>query len=70
MNQVVATFTYRHEAEYAQGFLEDAGIDSVLVTDDAGGIHPGVGFTRAARLAVAEERADEAREILRNAGLI
>lgn len=69
-NEIVATFTYRHEAEYAQGFLEDAGIRSILLTDDAGGIHPGIGFSRPARIAVASEQAEAAREVLRDAGVI
>lgn len=33
----VAEFTYRHEAEFAAGFLEDAGIPYRLQVDDAGG---------------------------------
>lgn len=70
MNQVIATFTYRHDAEYAQGFLRDAEIESVLLSDDAGGSVPGVGFTRPARLAVSAEDADAAREVLRDAGVL
>ena len=33
----VAEFTYRHEAEFAAGFLDDAGIPYRLQIDDAGG---------------------------------
>jgi hypothetical protein len=33
----VAEFTYRHEAEFAAGFLTDAGIPHRLQIDDAGG---------------------------------
>jgi hypothetical protein len=70
MDEVVATFAYRHDAEYAQGFLKDAEIDSVLLIDDAGGSFPGVGFTRPSRLAVRPEDADAAREVLRDAGVL
>ena len=70
VDYVIATFTYRHDAEYAQGFLKDAEIDSLLLTDDAGGSVPGVGFTRPARLAVRLEDAEAAREVLRDAGVL
>jgi hypothetical protein len=30
LSEVIATFPYRHDAEYARGFLDDAEIDSVL----------------------------------------
>lgn len=69
-NRIIATFTYRHEAEYAQGFLKDAGIESLLLTDDAGGLHPGVGFTRSARIAVSDEDAENAKQVLVDAGVI
>ena len=69
-NRILATFTYRHDAEYAQGFLRDAGIDSLLLTDDAGGLHPGMGFTRPARLAVRAEDEGEARAVLQDAGIL
>jgi hypothetical protein len=67
---VIATFPYRLEAEYAQGFLDDAEIESVLLADDAGGIYPGMAFTRPARIAVHPDHAEEAREVLRDAGVI
>jgi len=61
---VVAEFNYRHEAEFAAGFLDDAEIPYRLQTDDAGGIDIGVGMGRPARLWVRGEDADEARELL------
>jgi hypothetical protein len=69
-DQVIATFTYRHDAEYAAGFLADAEIPAMLLADDAGGLHPGVGFSRPARLVVRAEDVEEAREVLRDAGVI
>ena len=61
---VVAEFNYRHEAEFAAGFLDDAGIPYRLQTDDAGGVDIGVGMGRPARLWVCGEDADEARDLL------
>jgi len=62
--RVIATFKYRHEAEFARSFLEMAGIDSMIATDDAGGTYPGVLLP--ARLIVREEDEARAREVLAN----
>ena len=60
--RVVATFKYRHEAEVARSFLEMAGIESMIATDDGGGAYPGA--LMAARLIVREEDETRAREVL------
>ena len=60
----VAEFLYRHEAEFAAGFLRDAGIPFRLQIDDAGGADAGVTIARPAVLWVRAEDAEEAREIL------
>ena len=67
----LATFSSRVEAETAQGFLDDAGVDSALIVDDAGSVIPGVeiGFGPARLMVRASER-DRAREVLRDAGLL
>ena len=70
MDQVIATFTYRHDAEYAQGFLEDAEIQSLLHVDDAGGVVPSVGFSSPARLAVRPEDVEKALQVLKDAGVL
>ena len=62
--RVVATFKYRHEAEFARSFLEMAGIESMIATDDAGGAYPGA--LMEARLIVREEDEVRAREVLSN----
>ena len=41
---VVARFTYRHQAEFARGFLADAGISARVMSDDAGATHPNLSF--------------------------
>lgn len=67
---VVARFGYRHEGELAQGYLEDAGIPSVLVADDASGIEAGLTFSNPAELKVEAAHSREARRVLRNAGIL
>lgn len=63
---IIARFTYRHDAEYARGFLEDAGIASQMVVDDAAG-H--LAFSNSAQLVVTSEDAERAVEVLRAAGI-
>ncbi len=60
----VAEFLYRHEAEFAAGFLQSAGIPYRLQVDDAGGADAGVTIARPAVLWVRAADAEEAREIL------
>jgi hypothetical protein len=68
--KVIATFVYRHEAEFAAGYLHSAGIRGIVRADDAGGVHPGLGFVRAARLLVRDEDAADALEVLRDVGIL
>lgn len=63
---IVARFTWRHEAEFAGGYLADAGIPHSVLVDDHGG-H--VTLNNSARVLVAPSDVDAAREVLRNAGL-
>ena len=70
MPQVIAQFPSRQDAEYAQGFLEDAGIPSVLEADDAGGAYTGLSFMRSARLMVNADDAADALDVLRDAGVL
>lgn len=67
---VLARFHYRHEAELAHGYLQDAGIPAGLFIDDAGGMEVGLAFANPARLVVHRDRAAEAREILESAGVL
>lgn len=67
---VVASFDRRHEAEFAQGFLTDAGIQSVVLADDAGGADLGLAFTRRVPLLVRAEDEDRARQVLTDAGVL
>lgn len=63
-NVLVAEYVYRHEAEFAAGFLTDAGIPHRLQADDAGGADMGATMGRPARIWVRAEDAPEARELL------
>lgn len=57
----IARYRYRHLAEIAKGRLDDAGISSAIMSDDIGGTYVGIA---PARLLVAPENADRARELL------
>lgn len=56
-----ARYSLRPYAEMAAGVLEDEGIDSVVVADDAGGMYAGIA---PARLMVNEEDLERARRVL------
>lgn len=70
MPETVARFAHRHEAEYARGFLVDAGVPASVFDDDAGGGLLGLEIFRGARVVVADEHAARAREVLRGVGLL
>ncbi len=67
---VVARFHYRHEAELAHGYLENAGVDSALHIDDAGGMDVGLAFVNPARIVVRAEDEERARQILVDVGML
>ena len=62
----VARFTWRHEAEFAGGYLADAGIPHSVLVDDHGG-H--VTLNNSAQVLVAPADVDRALEVLRSAGM-
>lgn len=59
---VVASFRYRHEADFARTFLDLEGVESFVAGDDAGGMQPAM--MTGARLIVRAEDEHRAREIL------
>ena len=63
----VAEFTYRHEAEFAAGFLADAGIPYRLQIDDAGG-DLGLTLGRPALIWVRAVDLERARDVLEPGG--
>ena len=68
---LVARFNLRPEAEVARGFLEEAGVSSVLQVDDGGGAFGAplsYSINSFAGLLVLETDADQARQVLSDAG--
>ena len=61
---ILRTFSYRQEADLAQGALRAAGIDSMVRSDDSGGLRPGMAFSNGVELIVRAGDADEAAGIL------
>ena len=59
----VATYPTRSDAEWAQAALDAAGIEAVVVSDDAGGAYP-FDLSGGARLLVDEADAADAAAIL------
>lgn len=57
----IATFRSTADAEVAQGVLESAGIESMIRSDDAGGMYPSMS---GADLLVRAEDSDRAHEAL------
>jgi hypothetical protein len=66
----VARFQFLHEAEYAQGFLDEAGIRCLLQPDNAAGGAPYIGGLAGAALVVAAADLDRTVEVLRTAGIL
>lgn len=70
---VVATFHHRHQAEMARGYLEHEDIPAVVTADDGGGAF-GMPLTFSldsfATVRVRQQEAEQAREVLENAGLL
>lgn len=61
---VVATFSYRHEAEFALETLRTAGIRAMLLADDAGGAYAGLSLSGPIRILVHGGDAGHARMLL------
>jgi len=64
-NVIIRTYGIQQNAEIARGLLEEAGISSLIITDDAGGAYPtiflsGIGF----RLMVNNSDVEKAEEVL------
>jgi hypothetical protein len=57
----ISTFPSAADAVIAKGVLDDEGIESMIRTDDGGGMYPAIG---GAELLVRSEDADKAREAL------
>ena len=65
----IKTYSTRHDAELAKGFLEANGVNAVVSGDDYGGIHPGLSFSTGIRLLVKDEDVEKTKRIFREAGI-
>ena len=54
----------------AHGYLESAGVNSILQIDDAGGMDVGLAFVNPARIVVRVEDEERARQVLVDAGML
>ncbi len=64
---VAAVFASRYEAEFARETLAAAGVDAILLADDAGGAYAGLSFTGQARLLVRRSDLVRAKALLSEA---
>lgn len=64
----IQTYRFRHEAESAQKFLENLGIQAEILADDCGGMEPGMLGHGTVRLMVKEEDTQRANEALKDDG--
>ena len=60
----IHTFCYRQDADLARSALTAAGIESVIMSDDAGGQGLGIQFTRGVHLFVRPDDEDRAKQLL------
>ena len=63
---VVREFLNRFEADVAKSALDAAGINAIVLADDAGGMRPGMWMGSAVRLLVHAGDRERAMEILDN----
>ncbi len=61
---VVRVYPNRFEADVARSALEAADIESLVRSDDYGGVQPGLWLARGVELLVREEDAPRAEEVL------
>lgn len=63
---IIRTFLNRHEAEMAQGLLNESGITSIILADDAGGYRPHLSLSMGnVKLLVKKDDFDNAKAILK-----
>ncbi len=65
---LLQTFNNEVEAEIARGELRAAGIEAVVLKDDAGGMYPFLQGASGVRLMVAPEDLDQAQDVLESGG--
>jgi len=61
---ILRTFNNEIEAEMAMSALEAAGIESVMLRDDCGGVQPAMGLTAGIRVQISDDDLEAALEVL------
>jgi hypothetical protein len=61
---IIRTFNNEIEAEMAMSALEAAGIESVMLRDDCGGVQPAMGLTAGVRVQIHDDDVEAATEVL------
>ncbi len=64
---VLATFSYRHEAEVVRGLLESHELEARIHSDDLGGLRPALSLTQGVQLLVRVRDLYSARQLLASA---
>jgi hypothetical protein len=62
--KILKIFSTRIEAEIAKGFLQSNGINSAIISDDAGSMYPAQDIVSGVRLLVGEKDFPNAKELL------
>lgn len=62
--EIIEVFSSRIEAELARGYLENMGIETQIVADDAGQLYPSLGLVRGIKLLTRSEFVSKAKELL------
>ncbi len=66
--EVIKVFASRIDAEIARGYLENMGIKTRVVSDDADQLYPSLGVVRGVKLITIEKNLEKARTLLENSG--
>ena len=64
--EVIKVFASRIDAEIARGYLENMGIKTLVVSDDADQLYPSLGIVRGVKLITIEKNLEKARTLLEN----
>lgn len=66
--EVIREYGFRHEIEQARDFLREQGIESIIWSDDAGGLYPTMGMVERYFLKVRASEVERALELLEEIG--
>lgn len=67
---VLAIYSTRRDAEVAKEYLDDAGIETFVRADDAGGMHPQLQRPHGVKLIGMSSAVQDAHEVLKEADLL